>query len=444
MPKTTKQQEAALMMVYNFIRRLRHIGEGDQDRETHPHVTFMIAGDGWDLTGEIAKMYIETLRVLITRFAVEGPGRVSKSQVQRRFHESTLAALPGGVPPNPSANTDFEKRLQVVVDQLREDLMSEGVAWLGWFPIEGIRLGPVQKRFGQTTFAHSQSRAFRDKVNKIFKVDLANIPPDAIPAMKTDRRRGKQEIWNNFQNVVVAAAPAKAVDVDAAKARMLVEVRLTLDILTFLGALGRPGPHAHVAVRGDAPSRITPWLLFSGDHANWLPRHRMVYFVDLPGLEKVRPPLFVKIDRLLRAERTPFVERLLHSLSMAGRAVVEDRIDQRFLLYMVALESLVKLRASRTAITDRVRTRAAQIVSSQSSERLRVYERLSSLYDIRSGLVHGGISEKLNEIEVRDLQEITCQAIFRMLSASPFKSMTTEQELEDWFLRETFRGRAGY
>jgi hypothetical protein len=170
----------------------------------------------------------------------------------------------------------------------------------------------------------------------------------------------------------------------------------------------------------------------------------MVYFVDLPGLEKVRPPLFVKIDRLLRAERTPFVERLLHSLSMAGRAVVEDRIDQRFLLYMVALESLVKLRASRTAITDRVRTRAAQIVSSQSSERLRVYERLSSLYDIRSGLVHGGISEKLNEIEVRDLQEITCQAIFRMLSASPFKSMTTEQELEDWFLRETFRGRAGY
>ncbi len=143
---------------------------------------------------------------------------------------------------------------------------------------------------------------------------------------------------------------------------------------------------------------------------------------------------------MLTGERTDFAERVLASLSWAGRASKETRTDSAFVMYGVALESLLTKKGARGGVSDRLRMRVSQILSKAPANRRKIYELMGELYRMRSELVHGGISDDMRENDLHVLRTVVQGVLTRFLTKLPFRTMTRDQELERWFDDRVFRG----
>jgi len=110
---------------------------------------------------------------------------------------------------------------------------------------------------------------------------------------------------------------------------------------------------------------------------------------------------FSRISELLSKESpTDLEDRILASVQWAGRAQVEPRREEAFLLYAIALESLLLGKDVKSEIAYRLAVRCAHIGGGPALEdKKRVVDQIQSLYDLRSKIVHSGnflVSDLLN------------------------------------------------
>ncbi len=132
------------------------------------------------------------------------------------------------------------------------------------------------------------------------------------------------------------------------------------------------------------------------------------------------------------SHRTEFGDRLLSGYAMAGAGAVEQKRELSFLLYAIALESVVLGKSTKSELTFQLAARAAHLIG-QSLERKRsLVDEVTSLYALRSLIVHTGSTE-VAESELKLLAKLCLLCLYSLTNSSAFQSMSTSQELENWF-----------
>ena len=153
-----------------------------------------------------------------------------------------------------------------------------------------------------------------------------------------------------------------------------------------------------------------------------LSRAELENFIQLRGGARVSEWL---------AMPTPFGSRILAAYVTAGSAGVEQKPFLAFLLFAIALESVV-LGGEKNEITFQLSVRVAHLLGKTAETRKAIAERVRNLYKIRSTIAHEG-ERDVSESDLEQMK-VTCLACLYVLTAMPdFAQMEKEKELDDWF-----------
>jgi hypothetical protein len=259
--------------------------------------------------------------------------RSARWRSEGRSHRGRLGQRGQG---QPRRSVAFGKRLRREARRLQERLAGPPVAWRVYLPLHAPTVA-AETTFGRVTF----------------------FPGGSVTADRL--RREIPDIASAYDVAVVARLSVRAVDSEAARSIAIRQLQQTIDALNFVEptveapyleptaafeAMDAPGESAAVAVHGSRAS-------FSA----------IRYNVRVRELARVRrTPLERAIDRLLQLEPSRLWRRLLAAAEWAGRANVQRRRDQAFLMKVMALEAALTRDDTRGATTERLRLRVAQVV----------------------------------------------------------------------------------
>jgi hypothetical protein len=138
-----------------------------------------------------------------------------------------------------------------------------------------------------------------------------------------------------------------------------------------------------------------------------------------------------RISEILEKQApSKFEDGVIKAFQWAGKASVEPRKEEAFLLFAISLESLL-LRKNDKEITETLALRLAHLISGPKT-RLIVYRDMKRLYEIRSGIVHSG-SVDVGEDQLSEIRYYTRLALLTMLCDSRFSGITKHDDLVDWF-----------
>lgn len=359
------------------------------------------------LKGRTADLYETLSASLVAIHAPREDSPISEYEVRRRFDRAIQDALGGRGQGQSERTVAFGKRLRREAKNLLKGLETPAADWEVYLPLHAPT-ARVDTRFGRVTF----------------------MPGDSPAA--TSLRRQIPEVARAFDVAVVARLSVRAVDASAAKRIGISLVRRTLDALDFVEpTVGAPylEPYA-VFEPMEEPGESAVLAVRDG-----VAEHTKIDFnVKIRELDgSWRHPLEGVIDRLLREEPSPLRRRLSTAIAWAGRANVQRRRDQAFLMKMVALEAATTRDQSGPGVTERLRRRVAQIVGGSAVQQVAISAQMAELYTLRSRIVHAGNGEALTDATMRDITRLVRVVIERLLTAEPFREMSTEQELESWF-----------
>jgi len=136
---------------------------------------------------------------------------------------------------------------------------------------------------------------------------------------------------------------------------------------------------------------------------------------------------------------SPLEEKILSSLQWAGRASIEDRREEAFLLFCVSLEALLLSKQTTSEITQTFALRGAHLLVGDAAHRKEIFRDLKSLYGIRSSIVHSGHTQ-VAEASLSKIRWLAKTALLIMLVREPFSKMKTQEELEEWFQTQLLAG----
>jgi hypothetical protein len=156
---------------------------------------------------------------------------------------------------------------------------------------------------------------------------------------------------------------------------------------------------------------------------------------SLRSLKSIRAlgPSLHRVEELMRQEaEAPIAAVMLAAVQWAGRAAVEPTREQAFLLYAIALETLMLPEDDRQGLTYRLRLRVAHLLGRNGAERKELSLRIRDLYEVRSSIVHSG-SYEVSEIDLSRMRLITRQCILRTLVHRRIRQFRTPKEFGEWF-----------
>jgi hypothetical protein len=137
------------------------------------------------------------------------------------------------------------------------------------------------------------------------------------------------------------------------------------------------------------------------------------------------------VSKLLQ-QRTSFANRILAGYEIAGGACIEQRYHMSFLLFAIALESVVLGKQNKSEITYQLSSRIAHLLATDVPSRRNLSKTVNSLYSLRSTIVHAGESE-VAERELGSFRNICLSALFALSTLPAFEDMKSVEELEQWF-----------
>ena len=113
-------------------------------------------------------------------------------------------------------------------------------------------------------------------------------------------------------------------------------------------------------------------------------------------------------------------------------ASVHPEREQAFLLFMIALESLVLAESDTGELGYRLRVRVSHLLGRNRGARERVSSTVKNLYDIRSKIVHRG-SHEVTDGNLGEIRSITKNAILRLLLHRTICRYRKKKDLARWF-----------
>jgi hypothetical protein len=117
---------------------------------------------------------------------------------------------------------------------------------------------------------------------------------------------------------------------------------------------------------------------------------------------------------------------------LAGTACTDILEQRSFLLFAIALESVVLGKSIKTEIGFQLSIHVANLLGDGIDGKRIVKKDVNKLYAIRSGVAHAGKSEVPAE-EVGRMRQLCLRALLVLTVSPAFATMTKSAELDDWF-----------
>ena len=352
-----------------------------------------------------------------------------------------------------------DDRIKRAIEWLRDAIRAEPKSYLAYLPLLGIDSSNLPTAVGNVTFLPGDSRTIATMKRPVSTIIKSLKNEEA--SKKALRKHLVEDINNTFRNGVVGELVVQAGDDDNAEEKAVRECRRTIDTINFFSDIfASSGMRSCVSLLGDGnqvvslvskKERTRLMVLmrekYDSHESSILYKGRQIAGFTCPGYARgpllalrlpkadSRPALdsgFARLSELLaNDDRTSLEDRILSAFQWAGRATVEVRREEAFLLYMIALESLVLGGKAASEITFQLRIKTGHLIKSRSEDRKTLLKRLGALYGIRSKIVHSG-SFQVTDSELRETRQYTKQALLTVAIGKPFRSMKTEEEFDGW------------
>ncbi len=390
------------------------------------------------LTGARAQHYSRCLEALIALHGRNPSLRAtSYSAVEDSLKRTILRALRPNRPPG-EPRERFKRRLDREVVALRKQLLKAPEEWTLSIPVHDIERPMLPIAFGGVDFAEGTKAA------ELLTAPMVTLRP--VRRRATKKIRADQEYLNSdrdekiavFEKQPIATVRVFATDVDAARRLGLERIRKTVDILTFFaGFFTEMRRRFRAFVAPDGQRQDLHWLAYAVEsgRCHWgcsSPKTSAVSGITISS-SRSKEIGFQRVDEMLAKQHPTDLEtRLLTSLSWAGRAHAQHRRDQAFMMFVVALESLLTKPSARSGVTERLCRRVAHIISTSPDAHKTIVRDAQSLYRLRSILVHTGESGRLTDEDLDTIEELVDRTLTVVLTGEPFRSMKTSAEFERW------------
>jgi len=358
-------------------------------------------------------------------------GLISRSAVESHVQLAILKALDiNGI----QASLDFDKRLSGALVELKKSLLVTPQRWELHLQVLGLSAKGLPYKFGACEFYLADEARIKHIHEKI------NGPGGG--AVQMAGGADTQPDWGlaQLKRVMIGGTwctiHVDAIDKEAALVLAERHLRLTIDVINFYAevTVGR----ARIFLPGDAgPSRRRGLRIPSDGSAPDITQTQVgpleeFSVVDIPEAMAQLLELVRVSSWLEKSKPSELEDRILSALQWAGRAGIADRREEAFLLYTIAMESLLLGGRSNTEITEKFALRGAHLLSSDLDARKNVYKDLKELYGIRSAIVHSG-SLEVTDDELSRIAAVARGALVSVLHLPPFLLMTAESEFEEWF-----------
>jgi hypothetical protein len=351
---------------------------------------------------------------------------LSRWSVEAFLQDALFAAL---AMPSPSAE-GFEDRLRTALDGLLRLLGAPSQKFTCWIPVGGLALDVPSARFGDVRFATFSQRQLRSMARR--------APPSTQRhtawkfSMTSLRKHGA---WKR----PCAVVEIEARDFSSAEALARRRTRQILDVLNLFTNVV-PYTNGWFYLRGETTraQEVVPTQRHDGtlmaNHVT-LPPLADVSWKGIRGARHVAGPL--RALSQLATKRKYGAELWFSSAQWVGRAAVDRRREQSFLLYAIALETMVSPTKEGQGVGQRIRLRVAHILGKTVNARERIAKEVNKLYGTRSKIVHHG-SYEVTDDELGRMRVIVTSTLFRLLRNRRLHAMTRD-ELADWFDRKLLR-----
>jgi hypothetical protein len=315
----------------------------------------------------------------------------------------------------------FNERVNDALAELRKRLSSPLLSYRCFVPVHGFTPKDLPFTFGGIRFVKFGASHQRQLMKPIrTEIDSKKF--------RSDLKEGK--LWGN----PCAIIKVKARDFDSAQFRARFETRAAVDSINFFHDL-IPYNHGWLFLPGEGESTFELSSIVSSE-GQVLLAHARVGPIAPFSLENLRKyARFLRHLRALSALSRTFRpksagEVLLTAARWAGRASVEPKREQSFLLFAIALEAMILPEGSNQELTYRLSLRVASLLGSGREQRAEVKESVKRLYKVRSAIVHSGSYEVTDE-DLGRLRTLTKGALLRLLRRRSLWN-ATHAKLGEW------------
>jgi hypothetical protein len=376
------------------------MSKGNEYLFTRGDLSVLLTGsDHDDFIGALSDLYLavaekETLsRGSVENLAIDAAAKVFRFRLENQ-------------------DADFGEVAEEAVRGLKGALLTKPSLWEIVHIIGGISAEGLPIQIGKIKFLHAGPEPI---------AEFYGTRPDSLTR-------------SLIENRILARVPVTAIDADAADALAVKLLRRTLDCINFFGNPKRTGARAYIIGEQSAGLTAALRLCESDPKKSSYLGFRYGPLSEVPLQRVLKQPAFVRISTMLAAPvLSSLEERLLTAFQWAGRAQVDPRREESFLLFAIALESLLLGRANEGNLGFRLGLRCAHLIGASDSEsRQQMFQNIQRLYKLRSDVVHVGAIE-VPESELELMREYARVALYVLLNKEPFVLMKTEKELNDWF-----------
>lgn len=385
--------------------------------------TIILAGDDADRYGEILSSIYQAIS--------ERERPLSKRAVSNLVADFFIRALKSG---DHLHNPDLAEQLDEEERKLKAALFEKPKIWEVQLLVEGLAPSGLPLTVGQVSFGHLDKASLSNLKKRV--VELINnsgaLNREAVVADLSTR-------LDVLQEKTVAVVSVNAVDNEAAILSARRKVQITIDAINFFSPRERLGGWAFLP--GDTMPQSELVLAFCED-GRLTPSFRRAGPIRKIPLDQIATRKgFARVSDMLAKEvPTGLEEKILAALQWAGRAQVEARPEEAFLLYAIALESLLLRKDLKAEISHRLAVRCAHLGGGPTLEdKKRVVQQILSLYQIRSNIVHSG-TFLVSEAELELIREYSVSTLLIVINAEPFRDMTEVKEFEGWFETQLLSG----
>lgn len=420
---------AALKVVSAFIESLMS-SEMPSSEDRRFDLYFWHAGEGTlFLSAEEAQQYRACLRALLE--VVSSTEKISPRAAEGVFQNAIFGALDIRKQRTP----EFKARLDQALQELRQRLTAAPQTFRVYHRVNGLAPEGLPSTVGNVEFV-----VFDDRQLEQFRSALAKhrVSEEQLELRRQLVEELRQE--KDLAGCVVAAVKVPAIEGGAAQSLSTRELWLAIDVINFYSDL-IPYNHGHLSLPGEADGAnvLIPQLVVEGTQlgsvsVNRTRRGRLgeLSLRQLWELDSRRNLGFSRVANLLGGQRNRLEEKIIASIQWAGRATQEIRREESFLLYAIALESIVLSDNDPIELTYRLRVRVAHLLGDDVESRRDLLTKLGDLYKIRSMIVHSG-RYQVTDADLSLLRGITKAALIRICTGSEFLSMSSPEELAEWF-----------
>jgi hypothetical protein len=374
---------------------------------------------------------------------------LSRGTVEQLLNDTLLRSLR---PIRSNDRNAFGRRVRRLISKLRKAVTGQPSKWIVYVQVRGIQRGRRPFEYGRIKFVDATPRAVRRLATEVIhhpEFQGRKLTAATIARKRKAHRSLVASFISGFTGHAFAQVTVDAVDHNAAESIGLDEIRRTIDILNFFARVFEPIVPSRAPYLYLVPAGRNGQLNYAVRSAEPGTNHWGAHLFGRPGLAmpleggtKAAKSALVRAHRLLRkVQRTDLDARIMAALSWAGRASVEHRRDQAFLLFAISLEALLSDPERRTGVTDRLRFRIAHLIGRDVAGRKTLLGIVDELYNQRSRIVHSGDSRGVTESGLKQLCSLCQLTLAIVLRRRQFARMQTGRDFDAWFDDRLLAGR---